>query len=254
MTGLLDGRTILVTGAARGIGLAVAEAALGHGARVALADIDAEPCRAAVNTLGPDALGVAMDVTDDRSVADGLSAVLARFGRIDGLVNNAAILDEGSAAAVPPDRFETVLSANLTSILRVSQAVLPHLRPGGAIVNTLSTQALFAQPNAAAYASAKGGGAALTRAMAVDFAPQGVRVNAVAPGFIDTRMAITASGTHEHEDPFFRETYLARRRIPLARPGTPMDCAGAFVFLLSPLSDYITGQILAVDGGLTATY
>jgi 3-oxoacyl-[acyl-carrier protein] reductase len=254
VTGLLEGRAILVTGAARGIGLAVAAAALAQGAAVALADIDANACVASAETLGVDALALAMDVTDDRAIAAGLSAMLARFGRIDGLVNNAAMLDEGSAATVPPDRFEAVLSVNLTSILRVSQAVLPHLSAGGAIVNTLSTQALFGQPNSAAYASAKGGGAALTRAMAVDLAPRGIRVNAVAPGFIDTRMAITAAGAHEHADPYFREAYLARRRILLGRPGTPEDCAGAFVFLLSPLADYVTGQILAVDGGLTATY
>lgn len=254
MTGLLDGRTILVTGAARGIGRAVAEAVVTHGARVAMVDIDGGACRASASGLGPDAIAIEMDVSDERSVAVGFDAIAGRFGTLDGVVNNAAVLDEGSAASVPPSRFDKVLSSNLTSVLRVSQAALPHLPSGAAIVNTLSTQALFGQPDSAAYASAKGGGAALTRAMAVDFAPLGLRVNAVAPGFIDTRMAITASGAHEHRDARFLETYIARRRIPLARPGTPQDCAGAFVFLLSDLSAYITGQILAVDGGLTATY
>jgi 3-oxoacyl-[acyl-carrier protein] reductase len=254
MTRLLDGRTILVTGAARGIGRAVAEACLGQGAWVALADIDAAECAEAADALGEGPLAVTMDVTDAGSVARGIDRVIDRFGRLDGLVNNAAILDEESAVTVRPERFSDVLSVNLTSILRVSQAALPHLREGASIVNTLSTQALFGQPNSSAYASAKGGAAALTRSMAIDFAPRGIRVNAVAPGFIDTRMAITSSGAHEHDDPFFREVYIARRRIPLARPGTPDDCAGAFVFLLSDLSTYITGQILAVDGGLTATY
>jgi NAD(P)-dependent dehydrogenase (short-subunit alcohol dehydrogenase family) len=254
MTPLLDGRTILVTGAARGIGRAVAEACVSHGARVALADIDGGECAEAAVELGADALAVTMDVSDEGSVAEAMAVVVSRFGTLDGLVNNAAILDEGSADSVPPARFAEVLSVNLTSILRVSQAGLPHLGSGSAVVNTLSTQALFGQPNSAAYASAKGGAAALTRAMAIDFAPRGIRVNAVAPGFIDTRMAITSRGAHEHDDPYFREAYLARRRIPLARPGTPQDCAGAFVFLLSNLSAYVTGQILAVDGGLTATY
>ena len=254
MTPLLEGRTILVTGAARGIGLAAAEACVAQGARVAVADIDGEVCAGAARALGPDTLAVTMDVSDEGSVAEGIARVASRFGMLDGLVNNAAILDEGSAADVPPARFAEVLSVNLTSILRVSQAALPHLGPDASIVNTLSTQALFGQPNSAAYASAKGGAAALTRAMAIDFAPRGIRVNAVAPGFIDTRMAITSAGTHEHEDPHFREVYLARRRIPLARPGAPQDCAGAFVFLLSALSAYVTGQILAVDGGLTSTY
>ena len=254
MTPLLDGRTILVTGAARGIGRAVAEACLSHGSRVALADIDGEDCAKAAASLGEDALAVTMDVTDEGSVTRGIDRVIGRFGTLEGLVNNAAVLDEESAVTVRPARFSEVLSVNLTSILRVSQAALPHLGEGAAIVNTLSTQALFGQPNSSAYASAKGGAAALTRSMAIDFAPRGIRVNAVAPGFIDTRMAITSSGAHEHDDPFFRQAYIARRRIPLARPGTPGDCAGAFIFLLSGLSTYITGQILAVDGGLTATY
>jgi 3-oxoacyl-[acyl-carrier protein] reductase len=150
-------------------------------------------------------------------------------------------------------RFERVLSVNLTSILRVSQAALPHLG-GGAIVNTLSTQAMFGQANSVAYATAKGGGLNLSRAMAVDFAPQSIRVNAVAPGFIDTRMAVMADGTHEHTTEWFKDIYVGRRKIPLARAGTPDDCAGAYLFLLSDMARYITGQCLAVDGGLTATY
>jgi NAD(P)-dependent dehydrogenase (short-subunit alcohol dehydrogenase family) len=135
----------------------------------------------------------------------------------------------------------------------VAQRVLPYLsQSGGSIVNTLSTQAMFGQANSVAYATAKGGGLNLTRAMAIDLAP--VRVNAVAPGFIDTRMAIMSDGAHEHETDWFRDVYIARRKLPLGRPGTPQDCAGAFLFLLSDLSNYITGQCIAVDGGLTATY
>jgi 3-oxoacyl-[acyl-carrier protein] reductase len=90
--------------------------------------------------------------------------------------------------------------------------------------------------------------------MAVDLAPRGIRVNAVAPGFIDTRMAIMADGAHEHATDWFKAIYVDHRRIPMARPGTPQDCAGAFLFLLSDMAAYITGQCLAVDGGLTATY
>ena len=163
------------------------------------------------------------------------------------------MLDESHAADITEARFERVLSVNLTSILRVSQAALPHL-DGGSIVNTLSTQAMFGQANSVAYATAKGGGLSLTRAMAVDLAPRGIRVNAVAPGFIDTRMAVMADGRHEHDTDWFQRIYLGHRKIPLARAGTPVDCAGAFLFLLSDMAAYITGQCLAVDGGLTATY
>jgi len=244
---MLEGKRILITGAARGIGLAVAQAAVAKGARVVLADVDGAAL------AGQGLPHVVMDVADVGSVAAGVAQAVAMLGGLDGLVNNVAMLDESHAADVTEARFDRVLSVNLTSILRVSQAALPQLA-GGAIVNTLSTQAMFGQANSVAYATAKGGGLNLTRAMAVDFAPQGIRVNAVAPGFIDTRMAIMADGSHEHETDWFKSIYVGHRKIPLARAGTPEDCAGAYLFLLSDMARYITGQCLAVDGGLTATY
>lgn len=251
MKSLLQGKSVLVTGAARGIGLAVAEAIIAAGGTVAMADIDEAEVRAQARRLN--SIAVVMDVSDDGAVKSGVEQAAKALGTIDGLVNNAAMLDESHAALVTEHRFEKVISTNLTSILRVAQRVLPYLsQSGGSIVNTLSTQAMFGQANSVAYATAKGGGLNLTRAMAIDLAP--VRVNAVAPGFIDTRMAIMSDGAHEHETDWFRDVYIARRKLPLGRPGTPQDCAGAFLFLLSDLSNYITGQCIAVDGGLTATY
>jgi len=251
MNSLLQGKSILVTGAARGIGLAVAENIIGAGGKLAMADIDGAEVRTQARRLN--AIPIAMDVSDEGAVKSGIELAAQALGTIDGLVNNAAILDESHAASVTEARFEKVISTNLTSILRVSQAALPHLaRNGGSIVNTLSTQALSGQGNSVAYATAKGGGLSLTRAMAIDLAP--VRVNAVAPGFIDTRMAIMSDGTHEHATDWFRDVYISRRKLPLGRAGTAQDCAGAFLFLLSDLSTYITGQCIAVDGGLTATY
>jgi NAD(P)-dependent dehydrogenase (short-subunit alcohol dehydrogenase family) len=251
MKSLLKGKSVLVTGAARGIGLAVAEAIIAAGGTVAMADIDEAEVRAQARRLN--SIAVVMDVSDDGAVKSGVEQAAKALGTIDGLVNNAAMLDESHAALVTEHRFEKVISTNLTSILRVAQRVLPYLsQSGGSIVNTLSTQAMFGQANSVAYATAKGGGLNLTRAMAIDLAP--VRVNAVAPGFIDTRMAIMSDGAHEHATDWFRDVYIARRKLPLGRPGTPQDCAGAFLFLLSDLSNYITGQCIAVDGGLTATY
>lgn len=245
----LGGRRVLVTGAARGIGLAVAEAAREAGAAVALSDIDEGPLREAAARLGVP--GVVMDVSDDASAQAGVRAAAEALGGLDGLVNNAAVLDEAHAATVTSERFRRVLDVNLASILRVTQAALPWLGTAGAVVNTLSVQSFLAPPSSAAYATAKGGGLMLTRAMAVDLAP--LRVNAVAPGFIDTRMAVQGDGTHEHQTEWFRLAYVEKGRIPLRRAGTPSDCAGAFVFLLSDAAAYVTGQCLAVDGGLTVT-
>ena len=201
-------------------------------------------------------LPLALDVTHASSIAAAAASLQQHFGGLDGLVNNAALLNESHAASVTADEMNRIMAANGTSILHVSQAMLPMLEksPGAAIVNTLSTQSFFAQPHGTAYGAAKGAAVALTRCMAVDFAPLGIRVNGVAPGFINTRMAIMPDGKHEHETPLFRSFYAEARKIPLGRAGTAEECAGAFVFLLSPLSDYITGQVVTVDGGLTATY
>ena len=191
MKSLLQGKSVLVTGAARGIGLAVAEAIIAAGGTVAMADIDEAEVRAQARRLN--SIAVVMDVSDNGAVKSGVEQAAKALGTIDGLVNNAAMLDESHAALVTEHRFEKVISTNLTSILRVAQRVLPYLsQSGGSIVNTLSTQAMFGQANSVAYATAKGGGLNLTRAMAIDLAP--VRVNAVATGFIDTRMAMMSAG------------------------------------------------------------
>ena len=183
---LLDGRRILITGAARGIGLAVAGKCLAEGARVLLTDVDAEALAEAADGLGAsgDRLRPAtLDVTDRAGIAAALSRI-EDWGGLDGIVNNAAMLDISHAADVSDERWSRVLDVNLTGALRVTQAALPLLRrsPSPAIVNTLSTQAFFGVPKSAAYATAKGGLLMLTRSMAVDFGAEGIRVNAVAPG------------------------------------------------------------------------
>ena len=254
----LEGRHLLVTGAARGIGLAIVQAALAEGAHVMASDIDDDALAGAAESIavGRDRLVTTqLDVGNPQSVETPLD-VLSNWPALDGLVNNAAMLDISEAGTVTDERFADVLNVNLTGALRVTRAVLPMLRRSDApsIVNTLSTQAFFGVPRSAAYASAKGGLQMLTRSMAVDFGAEGIRVNAVAPGFIETRMALTDTGEHEHEMADFRSHYIEAGRIPLRRPGTPEDCAGAFLFLLSNEARYITGQTICVDGGLTATY
>jgi 3-oxoacyl-[acyl-carrier protein] reductase len=220
-----------------------------------MADIDGALCeKEAVNI--PGAVAMETDVTNPASLAVAAAHLEQKFGRLDGLVNNAALLNESDAASVTAREMDRIMAANGTSVLHVSQAMLPLLRksPHAAIVNTLSTQSFAAQPHGTAYGAAKGAALALTRCMAVDFAPLGIRVNGVAPGFINTRMAIMLDSNHEHETELFQSFYAGARKIPLARGGTPEDCAGAFIFLLSSLSSYITGQVITVDGGLMATY
>jgi NAD(P)-dependent dehydrogenase (short-subunit alcohol dehydrogenase family) len=248
---LLKGRTILITGAARGIGLAVVKLLQEHGASVLMADIDAGPLEHAAKSI-PGATPIPMDVADDASIHKAIKNIKT----LDGLVNNAAILDESHSTTVSCSTLARVMEVNALSISRVTQACLPMLQEAreAAIVNTLSTQSFFGQANSVAYAAAKGAALSLSRCMAVDFAPLGIRVNGVAPGFIDTRMAMMSSGNHEHETDWFRNIYVGARKIPMSRAGTPEDCAGAYLFLLSSLSRYITGQVIVVDGGLTATY
>ncbi len=255
---LLKGKRILITGAARGIGLAAARACLKQGGEVFVTDVDEATVSEAVQNLAAEGLSAkqaALDVTDRSSIERALTAI-ADWNALDVLINNAAILDISHAATVEDDRWSKVLDVNLTGALRVTQAALPLMKnaPSPSVINTISTQAFRGVSESVAYATAKGGLMMLTRSMAVDFGADNIRVNAVAPGFIDTRMALMEDGTHEHAVPAFREHYIEGGRIPLRRPGTPEDCAGAFVFLASDLSLYITGQAIAVDGGLTATY
>lgn len=255
---LLERRHVLITGAARGIGLAVARACLGAGARVCMSDVDQAALDEAIAALRADDLSpdcALMDVADRGSIAAAINH-LDSWPSLDVLINNAAILDISHAATVTDERWRKVLDVNLTGAMRVTQEALAKLKRSSApsVINTISTQAFYGVPQSAAYATAKGGLLMLTRSMAVDFGADGVRVNAVAPGFIDTRMALQADGSHEHAEPDFLEHYIRAGRIPLRRPGTPEDCAGAFVFLASDLSRYITGQAICVDGGLSATY
>lgn len=247
---LLTGKRIFVTGGARGIGRAAAALAAREGAEVIVADRD----EAALKSASEDGLRtLAIDIGNDRSVADAVAAT--GWDRIDGLINNAAMAASGTIDETDADRFANVLNVNLVGAYRMVRAFLPHLEAAsGAIVNTTSTQAAQGQPGTTAYSTSKGGLAQLTRAMAVDLAPRGIRANAVAPGFINTDMARRDDGSHEHDQALFQDYYLGAGRIPLRRAGTPSDCAGAFVFLLSDWSAYVTGQTLVVDGGLTATY
>ena len=242
-------KVALVTGAARGIGLATAKRFLADGWRVALLDIERELLAAAVADLAnPDnTLSLPCDVSDAKAVAVAMAKVSERFGRLDALVNNAGIAIFKPLLETTQDDWNRVLAVNLSGPFICTQAAAPLMREhgGGAIVNITSISGLRASTLRTAYGTSKAGLAHLTKQFAVELATLGIRVNAVAPGPVDTAMA---KAVHT---PAIRADY--HDTIPLNRYGLEEELAEAIFFLCSQRASYITGQVLAVDGGFEAT-
>jgi NAD(P)-dependent dehydrogenase (short-subunit alcohol dehydrogenase family) len=251
----LKGRTALVTGSGRGIGEAIAGRLCREGAHVWVADIDEPEAQAVAARLG-DASAARVDITDDKSVAALAEAIRRRHGKLDMLVNNAAILDMTAYNDMTIERFMQVHDVNLNGMMRVTLAMVPLLRKsmaGPAIVNIASVNGLRGSRDSLAYSTAKGGVINLTRCLASELSPDGIRVNAICPGFIKTRMSVTLDGSDEHEADWFKYIYVKHRKVPLAKAGKPEDIAGPAFFLLSEDAGYVTGTILPVDGGMMST-
>ena len=250
MSKALEGKVIVVTGGAAGIGFSTAQACDQEGARLALIDLKKADAEAAAAKLS-DAKGYEANVTDPKGLQAAIDAILQDFGQIDGLVNNAGIAGFGPVHEAELDDWERIMAVNVTGTFLASKSVLPGMlkRGSGAIVNFGSVAGMVGIPTMSAYCAAKGAIVNLTRQMAADYSGKGVRVNAVSPGTVaSTEMGKSLLGSDMSDE------MMAKRlqKYPIGRFGEPDDIADAVVFLLSDQSKFVSGSNLAVDGGMTA--
>jgi len=245
---LLQDKTVVISGAAgeRGIGYATARLCAEHGGRVAILDLDAAAAAAAAASLGAGHIGLACDVTDRDACREAVDRVAADFGRIDVLVNNAGITQPVKTMEIDPESWTRIMDVNLRGVLYLSQAVIPLMRARRkgsiACMSSVSAQrggGIFGGPH---YSAAKAGVLGLAKAMARELGPDNIRVNCVTPGLIQTDI----TGGKLTDD--MRAEIVSG--IPLQRLGDARDVAGAYLFLASDLSAYITGAVIDVNGGM----
>ena len=245
---LLQGKTAVISGAAgrRGIGLASAKLMAAHGARVAILDLDLNAAHDSAMSLGLGHLGLRCDVTDSTACKSAVEAVVEKFGGIDILINNAGITQPVKTLEIDAKSWQRIIDVNLTGVLLLSQAVIPHMknRGSGSIVCMSSVSAqrgggIFGGPH---YSAAKAGVLGLAKAMAREFGPDGIRVNCVTPGLIETDI------TGDKLTPTMKADII--KGIPLGRLGSVKDVANIYLFLASDLSAYVTGAVIDVNGGM----
>lgn len=244
----LKGQVAIVTGAAspRGIGWAIARRCADEGARVVILDLDAEPARQAAALIGPEHIGLACDVRDEAQAQAAVQAIVDQLGRVDILVNNAGVSQSHRLMASTQQDYDLVMDVSVRGSFNMSRAVVPHMRQQkrGAIVCMGSVAAqrgggILGGPH---YSAAKGALQSLAKAMARELAPDGIRVNAIAPGMVETDLLV---GKIDDAG----KTRVAES-VPLGRLAQPVDIANACLFLVSDQSSYITGLVLDVSGGL----
>jgi 3-oxoacyl-[acyl-carrier protein] reductase len=261
----LDGRVALVTGGARGIGLATARRLAQAGASVAIADLDAAALEAAAATIDGDVESVVSDLTESRAADALIERVTSRWGKLDIVFNNAGYNWNAPIAEMTDEQFTAMLDVHLVAPFRILRAAAPLLTspaPAGApyrkVVNATSVSGTMGNANQTNYAAAKAGLVGLTKALAKEWGPHGVTVNAVAPGFIDTRLtgvrgpagSINVGGRSIELGISEERRELIGNHVVLGRAGSADEVARAVVFLCCPASDYITGQVISVNGGL----
>lgn len=237
-------RAAIVTGAARGIGKAVAAALADRGAGVTVVDIDAQGALATAEEIGANALTIACDVTDSRAVDAMAKTVMAQFGQIDILVNNAGICERGAVEELTGGQWDRLMAINLKGPFLVSRAVVPYMKAQhyGRIINIGSIAGKMGGLMVGAhYTASKGGVLAMTKGLARELAPWGITVNAVCPSMVDTDIA------RMFED---REIAGYLSAVPMGRLATPGDVAAAVLYLASEAASYVTGEVLDVNGGI----
>ena len=249
--GILDGRRAIVTGAASGIGRATAELLAREGASVVVADLDAagaDAVAAAITAGGGRALGQRADVTDEAACRRLVETAVARFGGLDLLVNSAGIIRRTSIVETSVEAWNEVMAVNVTAVFLLGKHAIPAMAKGGggAIVNVGSGWGLKGGARAASYCASKAAVANLTRAMAIDHGPEGIRVNCVCPGDTDTPLLRSEAQQLGEEVGTFLEASAER---PIRRLGTPEDTARAILYLVSDAASWVTGTPLVVDGG-----
>jgi 3-oxoacyl-[acyl-carrier protein] reductase len=242
----LKGKIALVTGAGSGIGKCIAETYVREGARVALADIDAEAAKSAARIIGNNTVALRCDVSKKADVAKAIEETVAAFGALDILINNAGATHINKPMlSIEEEEYDRIFAVNVKGVFLACQAAVPALRKqgGGVIINIGSTAGLRPRPGLSAYNATKGAVHVLTKALAVELAPDGIRVCAIAPVATETPLLPSFLGPAEG----MREKFIAT--IPLGRLAQPQDIADAALFLASTDAKFITGTIIEVDGG-----
>ena len=240
-----ENKVAVITGAASGIGAATARLLSKEGALVVLADIGDEGGKSLSASLGPSAMAVKCDVSKAAEVEALIKAAVAAHGHIDILFNNAGIGSFGTSVELAPADWENIIAVDLNSVYYACHFAIPHMPKGSAIVNTASISGMGGDYRFAAYNAAKGAVINYTRALAVDHARDGIRVNALCPGLVDTPITAGVS-----QMPGLRDDWI--RRIPLGRAAQPEEMAKVVAFLASDDASYMTGSIVVADGGTTA--